>query len=630
MCGIAGITSSGGFDDTARLQPSLDRAVARLRRRGPDAEATWRDRHCALAHTRLAVIDLSPRAAQPMAAHGCVISYNGEIYNFAELREELTNAGYRFNSDSDTEVLLAGWSAWRTHLLSRLIGMFALAIWDPTEQLLILARDRFGQKPLLYSGDASGIAFASDLVALSALKPDVGDISADALRLYMALGYVPEPWSILAGATKLPPGHLLFWRPQSAPKVQRWYDLANHRTPRFADPAAAASAIRRAIDAATRARLVADVPVGAFLSGGIDSTIVAASLASQGHQLTTFTLGFKGASDYYEERPAARRTADALGLRHTEIEVGPDQTRNVVPDVLENFDEPFADSSALPTYLLSRFVREHVTVALTGDGADEVFGGYRKYQGELRAAEYRRLPPVLRAAIEPAIRALPESKDSKLLEHVRRARRFTAHAGKAPAERHAGWASRHDDDVLSDLLGTDGISVASLVNQLRGPYRNDDCLNQVLFTDIAMVLPGDMLVKVDRMTMAHGLEARCPFLDQRVVECAARMPGDFKLQQGAGKVVLRRAFADCVPDEVFNLPKKGFEVPIANWLTGPLREMCLNAIEPGRLRRQGIFDPDIPQRWWRSLVAGRRDTAAALWSIIAFQAWDERRQSSAA
>ena len=622
MCGIAGLVAAAGLPTD--IDAALDRALHRLRRRGPDAEATWRDPHCALAHTRLAVIDLSPRAAQPMAAHRRVITYNGEIYNFADLRADLAAKGYTFTSDSDTEVLLAGWDAWGEDLLPRLVGMFAFAIWDPTARRLTLARDRFGQKPLLYRDAGDAFAFASDLVALRALAADNAEINPDALRLYMALGYVPEPMSILAGTAKLAPGHTLTWTPDGATPPRPWYQLARHRTPPYTDIDDAAADLRAAVDTAARARLVADVPVGAFLSGGIDSTIVAASLANQGHRLQTFTMGFKDAADYYEERPAARRLAETLGVPHTEIEIGPDDARDAVPAVLESFDEPFADSSALPTYLLSRVVRQHVTVTLTGDGADEVFGGYRKYQGEVRAARYQRLPRAVRHVVEPAVRALPESKDRPWLERARRLRRFTAYAGAAPAHRHAGWASRHDDDALTALLGPGPASVAALVEDLRAPVADADPLNQALFTDISLVLPGDMLVKVDRMTMAHGLEARCPMLDHRVVECAARMPGDFKIRPGLGKVVLRKAFADCVPRDVFALPKKGFEIPVANWLTGPLRDFTQAAIDPGRLRNQGLFDPAVPRQWWDDLAAGRRDTAAALWSMIAFQSWYDR------
>ena len=626
MCGIAGRVAAHGLA-SGGLECTLHRALARLRRRGPDTEATWHDSQCALVHTRLAVIDLTANAAQPMVAHRRVITYNGEIYNFAELREDLAAAGYTFTSNSDTEVLLAGWDAWQEDLLPRLVGMFAFAIWDPTARALVLARDRFGQKPLLMHHTNAGIAFASDLMALRALSPDLGIINSAALRHYMALGYVPEPLCILDGVTKLPPGHVLTWRPGDPATPRRWYDLAAHRAPRYTDLGDAAADLRTAVDRATRARLVADVPVGAFLSGGIDSTIVAASLATQGHRLHTFTMGFKDAADYYEERPAARGLAAALGLPHSEIEIGPDEARDAIPAVFDNFDEPFADSSALPTYLLSRVVRDRVTVTLTGDGADEVFGGYRKYQGEVRAGRYQRLPRALRALVEPAIAALPEAKDNPWLERARRVRRFTAHAGKAPADRHAGWASRHDTATLDRLLGVGSTSVAALVADLRTPYADDDPLNQALFTDIGLVLPGDMLVKVDRMTMAHGLEARCPLLDHRVVECAARMPGAFKLRPGVGKAVLRQAFADCVPAEVFALPKKGFEVPVANWLTGPLQDLTRDAIAPDRLRRQGLFDPDLPQRWWQDLAAGRRDTAADLWSLIAFQAWHDRMQA---
>ena len=319
--------------------------------------------------------------------------------------------------------------------------------------------------------------------------------------------------------------------------------------------------------------------------------------------------------------------AQHLGTEHTEIALGPDEARAGIEGVFEGFDEPFADSSALPTYLLSQATRRHVTVALSGDGADEVFGGYRKYLGELHAERYRRLPGWLRrGVIEPAVGALPESKDTPLLEHLRRARRFTAHAGKAPAARQAGWARLLSEAELDALFAipTAAPTAEALVAEARANAAEDDPINAMLAAEMSLGLVGDMLVKVDRMSMAASLEVRCPWLDHRVVECAAAMPGAYKLAGLRGKRILKTAFRDRLPAEVFERPKKGFEVPLARWLTGELRELTRRAIDPGRLRRQGLFHPALPQRWFASLESGRRDTAWALWCLIAFQAWAEQ------
>jgi asparagine synthase (glutamine-hydrolysing) len=628
MCGIAGIVDFAGID-AVDLAPRLRQALARLARRGPDGQGTWHDDRCALVHTRLAVIDLSEAAAQPMAGHGGVIAFNGEIYNFASLAAELRDLGHRFVSRSDTEVLLAGWRAWGAGLLDRLVGMFAFALWNAEAGELILACDRFGKKPLVYRHHATQLAFGSDLVALSYLAGATSEIDPTALRLLFALRYIPAPWTIRAGIRKLPAGHLAVFSRRGI-HVRRWYSLAKSRPPRYRDEAEAAADLRRHLDTAVADRLVADVPVGAFLSGGIDSAIIAASLAAQGKSVRTFTVGFPGASAYYEERPAARAVARHLGIDHTEIEVGPAETRRVLDDVFDGFDEPFADSSAIPTYLLARETRRQVTVALSGDGADEVFGGYRKYLGELYAERYQRLPAwVRRQVIAPLARCLPEGKDGPWRERSRRLRRFLAHADQDAAARQAGWmrdlTEAELDRLFAPAVAATETDVESLVAVLREETDGGDPINAMLAADIALVLAGDMLVKVDRMSMHHALEVRCPYLDQRVVECAAAMPGSFKLADGTGKRILRRAFAERLPAEVFVRPKKGFEVPIAAWLTGDLVETTRRAIDPERLRRQGLFRPELPQRWFADLKAGRRDTAWSLWTMVVFQAWIDRQ-----
>ena len=542
MCGIVGLANLTGLGHEA-AESRLRVALMRLAPRGPDGEGTWSDGHCAFGHRRLAIVELTPAGAQPMTRGPLTIAFNGMIYNFRALRAELAEHGHRFTSDSDTEVLLAGWREWGEALLPRLIGMFAFALWDSERRELVLVRDRFGKKPLVYRRNGERLSFASELSALQLADGGGGDIDPAVLRHYFTLRYVPEPHTILRGVHKLPPGHIARFGAHGF-TVERWYDLADARAPRYTDENEAADDLRSRVEASVRDRLTADVPVGAFLSGGIDSAIVAACMIRAETTAKTFTVGFKDAPDYFEERPAARAVADYLGTAHTEIEVAADDTRGLVEQVFDGLDEPFADASAVPTFLVSRETRQHVTVALSGDGADEVFGGYRKYQGELQAERYQRLPQFLRdGVIEPAVARLPEGKSTALLEKARQARRFAAHAGKDPAGRQAGWMRLLSDETIDALVipPAEIPSLEWLIACLREDAKDDDPLNAMLAADIALVLPGDMLVKVDRMSMANSLEVRCPFLDHRVVECAAAMPGRFKLRRGTGKHILRRA-----------------------------------------------------------------------------------------
>jgi len=621
MCGIAGILDQAGLDP-ARARAALERANARLAPRGPDGEGLWVGGRCALAHRRLAVIALGADGAQPMHAHGLSIAFNGEIYNHARLRAELEGLGRRFAGGSDTEVLLAGWAQWGEALLPRLVGMFAFAIWDEARGELVLARDRFGKKPLAYAIDGGRIAFASDMLALEAARGERFALDAAALGWLFALRWLPDHVAFGRGAAKLPAGHVLRFGADGA-RLSRWYDLAAARDGSLRDPRAARAALVEAFDAAVRDRLVADVPVGAFLSSGIDSALVAASMARAGARARTFTVGFED-SGFLDEREGARVVARHLGTEHVELAIPASGAEALVDATIAGLDEPFADASAVPSFAVARETRRHVTVALSGDGADELFAGYRKYMGEALLGRWARIPAPLRALALGALARLPESRGGGILEKLRRARRFAAGAELDAAARHAAWMQDVRDDELLDLLPRSDWredNVAQLVANLHAASGEADPLNRALATDIALVLAGDMLVKVDRTSMASALEVRSPFLDQRGAEAAAAMPGALKLRGGVGKAILREAFADRLPAEVFARPKRGFELPVGAWLAGSLAPMLEEACDPARLRRQGLVAPEVVARWRADLASGRRDTTWHLWTLLVLQRW---------
>lgn len=626
MCGIAGLVDLGGLAPS-RADDAVRAAQARIGRRGPDGAGQWSDAACVLAHARLAIIELSALGAQPMQRGDLVITFNGEIFNFSALRDELAGLGHSFRSHSDTEVLLAGWEQWREGLLPRLIGMFAFAIWDRRRRVLVAVRDRFGEKPLLYAQAGRRLAFGSDLIACEAMLGEQRPVDRQALNALFTLRFIPDPLTIVQGVRKLPPGCWLRYDEQGL-AVERWYDLARERPAAVADGVEARTELRRRFDAAVSARLVSDVPVGVFLSGGIDSALVAASVAAGGAMLKTFTVGFDGAANYYEERPLAAAVARHLGAEHTEIGVSASRVRDVLDGVFAGLDEPFADASAVPTYLVSEATRKKVTVVLTGDGADEVFGGYRRYWSELYIGAWQRIPAPLRAILQRVLSGLPEGKQNRLLEAVRRARRFVDTANASPARRQAGWMRLMPETEVDALLAPVHPRACPLerrVADLRDALSSADPINRMLACDIAFELPGDMLVKVDRMSMAHALETRTPFLDQRVVEWAFAMPGASKLASAGGrpvgKQVLREAFRDRLPAEVFSRPKRGFEMPVADILGGPAAERLEAATRSGALAAQGLFTPAVVDTWKRDLATCRRDTSWHLWTMLAFQEW---------
>ncbi len=624
MCGFAGIINFKGLSEK-NIRPSLLRAGERLKPRGPDSSNIWLDNKCALVNTRLAIQDLSETANLPMAKGNLVIAYNGEIYNFKLLKKELQSLGHKFTTNGDTEVVLEGWKAWGIQLLDKLSGMFAFVIWNSSTGKAFFARDRFGKKPLLLLQQEGRITFGSDLVALESLLDYTPEINLAALNLYFSLRWVPEPLSISQGIQKLPAGS--FGRfDESGLDIKHWYNLSDKRGDQIQNLNLARNHLVETFDNAVECRMTSDVPIGVFLSGGIDSALVAASMKRVTPNVESFTVGFEGASSYYEERPEAKKVANFLGTKHAELVISAKDTSNALMGVFDSLDEPFADSSAVPTYLLSKEVQKNVSVVLTGDGADEIFGGYRKYQGELVSAYYRKIPSILRQfIIEPLVATLPETKSNSISERIRLLRRFMKHAGKDSIGRHVGWLQAMDSCELKRLMINKEISYSpdlrSLILDCRASSKDNDPINAMLYGDLVLGLVSDMLVKVDRTTMGTSLEARSPFLDNRIVEMAAAMPSSYKLRNGMGKWILRNAFSDRLPSSVFSNRKKGFEVPIAEWLTGPLEDLTRQAIDPNRLKKQGLFDPTLPAIWYKDLENRRKDTSEKLWMLVAFQGW---------
>lgn len=628
MCGIAGLVDLTGLDPR-EAQARLDRALARLKPRGPDGAGTWSDQHCALAHTRLAIIDLSPAGAQPMSRGHLHVTFNGEIFNYAEVRGELQGRGHTFRSSSDTEVLLAGWQEWGPSLLPRLTGMWAFAIWDAEARTLHAARDRFGEKPLLFTQSGSRLALGSDLIACEAMLGETRSVERQALRALFEIRFVPEPLTIAQGIAKLPPGHLLSFGPAGC-RQEAWYDLARATPPPISDRTTAEHGLRQRFDAAVRDRLVADVPVGVFLSGGIDSALVAAAVAAQGARPRTFTVGFEGEGTMLDERADAAAVARHIGADHTEIAVPSRRVEAVLDRVFTALDEPFADASAVPTFLVSEATRKAVTVVLTGDGADEIFAGYRRYWGEVYGSIWSHIPTPARAAVQKAALHLPEGKESWFLEITRRIRRFVSSAHADPAQRQAAWMREPEPRELDALLGPacePFQSLESRIEAARDASNSKDEISRMLAADVAIVLPGDMLVKVDRMSMANALETRSPFLDQRVVEWAFALPGTMKLGRKHGTVrvegkrILRTAFADRLPADVFMRRKRGFEMPVRAILSGPAAQRLDAATEWKGLARQGLFSPEVVAGWRRGLGGGGTDTSWRLWTLLAFQEW---------
>ena len=654
MCGLAGYFSGQWPGDEGL--PTLVRMTATLTHRGPDSDGHWLDADAgiALGHRRLAIVDLSPAGAQPMQSP-CgryVIAFNGEIYNHGVLRTELDKLGRvgAWRGHSDTETLLAGFEAWGIQAtVERAVGMFAFAVWDRQARTLTLGRDRLGEKPLYYGwqgrGSSAVFLFGSELKALRTHPAFAATIDRDALCLYMRHMAVPSPHSIYQGIRKLPPGTLLTVSRQlpDAQPLAYWSGVAVAERgvahPFTGTPDQAVNALELLLKDAVRQQMMADVPLGAFLSGGIDSsTVVALMQAQSARPVKTFTIGFN--EEGFNEAVHAKAVAAHLGTDHTELYVTPDQAMAVIGRLPDLYDEPFADSSQIPTFLVSQMARQQVTVSLSGDAGDELFCGYNRYS--LTASLWSKLSqlplPLRRAAAWGLTRLSPQAW-SRLAAHTPLARRWAGLGDKV--HRGAGvMASRtagelylrmvsNWEDPASVVLG--GREPATVLTGDAPALAGLSNVERMMVLDMLTYLPDDILTKVDRAAMGVSLETRVPFLDHRVVEFAWQLPLHYKLRQENGfqttKWALRQVLYRHVPQALIERPKMGFGVPIDRWLRGPLRDWAEDLLEEQRLRREGYFNPAPIRQKWAEHLSGQRNWQSPLWSVLMFQAWLEANRS---
>jgi asparagine synthase (glutamine-hydrolysing) len=653
MCGIAGFvqfrpSEARDLEHRARLMAD------QLAHRGPDDAGYWADPAAGvgLGFRRLSIIDLSPAGHQPMcsASGRYAIVFNGEIYNFAELRAALEPLGHSFRGHSDTEVMLAAIEQWGLEAaVQRFRGMFAFAVWDGRERVLHLVRDRMGIKPLYYGfGRGSGpsaLLFASELKAMRAYPEFAPEIDRDALAAFMRHGYVPTPYSIYRGVSKLPPGCMISFAscscagPGEARARAYWSfrEVAERgeSEPFLGSPGEAEAELESLLRESIRLRMIADVPLGAFLSGGIDSsTVVAMMQAESTRPVKTFTIGFEEAD--FNEASHARRVAEHLHTDHHELFVTPEETRAVIPKLPTMFDEPFADSSQIPTHLVSALARRSVTVSLSGDGGDELLGGYNYYATAPPLwKRIRPFPRPLRQLVAGGATLLPASAYNRMLRGRRVAPAYTGRGTGGQRIHKAAQALQVTD--LSDLhraFSTHWDSPQELVMGAREPSTvftdanlrpalSDPAIS-MMASDTLMYLHDDILTKVDRASMAVSLEARVPILDHHVVEFAARLPLDLRIRAAQGKWLLRQVLYKYVPAKIVERPKVGFGVPVGTWLRGPLREWAESLLNTDRVRREGFLRPAPVRALWREHLNGDRNAPEGLWDVLMFQAWLDR------
>lgn len=627
MCGISGKLY---FDPARSVEREiLERMNAVLAHRGPDDAGIYCGGSIGLAHRRLSIIDLSPAGHQPMSNEdGTIwIVFNGEIYNFQDLRPDLLRRGHRFRSRTDTEAILHLYEECGVGCLEFLRGMFAFAIWDAPRRQLFLARDRLGKKPLCYQQDAEAFRFASEAKAILQdprveARPDPAGISH-----YLTYGYVPSPGSAFQGMRKLPPAHYLVCRDGRTEVVRYWRLRRDRKLDR--PEAEWCQEIRSRLEEVVRIRLISDVPLGAFLSGGIDSSAVVAMMSRAGAgpaggAIKTFSIGFD--EPEYDELRYARLVAERFGTEHHELVVQPDAAA-VLPKITWHYDEPFGDSSAVPTYYVAQMTRRYVTVALNGDAGDENFGGYDRYVANLLAASFDRWPGagLLRRAIRWGLRLWPQSgRRTSLLS---RGRRFLDGLTEVPERRYARWFCHFYGDRKDELLSPEfraSLDGADALDLLLAAYRESDApdfVDATLGVDAALYLPDDLLVKVDIASMAHSLEARSPFLDHEFMEFAATIPSDLKVRGRTKKYILKRALSDLLPHEILHRPKMGFGVPIDHWLRHELRDLAYDTLLGPRCLGRGYFRQETVRRLLDEHVRGRANWHYLLWTLLMLELW---------
>jgi asparagine synthase (glutamine-hydrolysing) len=623
MCGIVGIVES----DLTRpvVSDELDRMVRMLVHRGPDEEGRVTLPGVGLGMRRLSIVDLSG-GQQPFANETDTVQLvaNGEIYNFPMLRQELETHGHTFRSRSDIEVLVHAYEQWGVTFLTRLRGMFALALWDGHTRTLLAARDRAGEKPLYWTLTSRGLLLASEVKALL-VRPEVArELDPQAVDEFLTYEYVIAPLTILKGVHKLPPAHYLLYRDGQV-TVHRYWDAAAVRVEPWRDDEAAA-VLARTLRRATVSQMMADVPLGAFLSGGIDSSSIVAFMSEASLQpVNSFSIGFDDGT--YNELPYARDVAQLFGTNHRERTVAPD-LETLFHQLVVHLDEPFADVSLFPTYLVSQLAREYVTVALSGDGGDELFGGYDAYQAQQMAARFAGVGDALMPAMAAVAAALPPTEKKKGV--VNKFKRFVQGAAFAPDDLgHYRWMVYLSPGAKRRLYSAgleDALRASDVYQPVRDTlarYRSDDVLNRQLYTDLCLYLADDILVKVDRMSMATSLETRAPFLDADVMELAFSMPGALKIRNGERKWILKRAMRGVLPDRILTRRKEGFSIPMKNWLRRELEPLMRALLSPERTTRRGLFNASEVTRLVDAHVSGRENHAHTLFPLMVLERWAE-------
>lgn len=634
MCGIAGWvnldTTDAPRDNTQAILHSM---CERIVHRGPDSEGLWMDDRAALGMRRLSVIDLET-GDQPVFScdRSVVVMMNGELYNYREVRATLEKRGHKFETKCDTEILPHLYEEYGDALVDHINGMFAFALWDTRKKKLLIARDRFGEKPLYYGVFDGKLIYASEPKALLAHPSVTAAIDLDALRHYLSFDYVPAPMSIYKGIHKLPAAHLLTVE-NGEVQTRRYWNLSwqkpdregglNGKAP--AKPLSRkADELRSLLSDAVRMRLVSDVPLGILLSGGIDSSTVAAFATQHATgKIKTFSIGFE--EDSFDESKYARLVAKYLGTEHHEEILSAEKAGDLVTEIGSWLDEPLSDGSLIPTYLLARFVRKHVTVALGGDGGDELFAGYPMYYAHKVAGYYSAIPEFIRnGLIEPVVNALPVSTKNMSFDY--KAKRFVAASKFDAIARHHSWfgsfsLDKHQSLLTPDVLNNSNGDIYKGARELLALSDASTEIERMQFLDINFYLAEDILTKVDRAAMAVSLETRAPFLDPRVAQFAASIPLEYKLRGSNGKYILKEAVKDILPASIINRPKKGFGIPIAEWLKGRLNPLLHDMLAPERLKSQGLFDPVYVQKIIREHETGTASHHKELWTLLVFQLW---------
>ena len=645
MCGIAGLLSFDAALSRQRLRDIAQSMNTSLQRRGPDDEGVWLDADApvALTHRRLSIVDLSPAGHQPMTSSDgrFTITYNGEIYNHEDMRPELAARGIAFRGHSDTEVMLEAFSAFGIEAtMKRLIGMFAMGVWDRRERTLTLVRDRLGIKPMYWAKFGGLFMFGSELKALRACPVWTPRTNRNAVAAYLRHNCIPAPHTIYEGVQKLEPGSILTLPWNSEPRITRFWDARAIARAGMADPIRATdremtNQLEDLLKDAVRRRMIADVPLGAFLSGGIDSSTVVALMQSANlGQAKTYSIGFDNAD--FDEAQHAAAVARHLHTDHTELTVTAQDALNVIPQLPDFYDEPFSDSSQIPTYLVSAMTRRHVTVALSGDGGDELFAGYNRYQ--LAGRSWQRLsllPRAIRSGISAAITSLSPERWSKSLGFMPPQLR-PAQVGdklhKLASILNLGGGDEmyrrlvthwEPDQLMSDATEPKGIIWDQSVTR---DFPN--LLERMQFLDLVTYLPDDILTKVDRASMAVALEARVPLLDHRVVEFSWRLPASAKIRNGESKWILRQVLGRHVPRELIERPKMGFTIPLGEYLRGPLRDWAEALLSENHLRKSGLLDVACVRKYWNEHLQGLRNWEHLLWDVLMLEAWHDRWAST--